>query len=148
MIKIEYPSYQYKIRNEGGREFIFDVVRKQWVSLTPEEWVRQNFIQYLLLVKGYPSALIAVEKEIKLGELSKRCDIVVYNANALPVLIVECKAMEVEITTKTIEQIIRYNMSLPVQYLVVTNGSYCFAYERTGKSMNSLAEIPMYGVHE
>lgn len=144
MIKIEYPPYQYKIRNENGRDFIFDAVRKQWVILSPEEWVRQNFLQYLLLVKAYPPALIAVEKEIKLGELYKRCDIVAYNAVALPLLIVECKAMEVDITPKTIDQIIRYNMSLPVRYLVVTNGSYCFAYERVNDGVTALAEIPMY----
>lgn len=144
MIKIEYPSYQYRIRNENGRDFIFDIVRKQWVTLTPEEWVRQNFIQYLLLQKGYPPALIAVEKEIKLGELTKRCDIVIYNTSALPELIVECKAMEVEITTKTIDQILRYNISLPVRYLIVTNGAYCFGYERTEKGIQPISEIPGY----
>lgn len=148
MIKIEYPPYQYKIRNENGRDFIFDAIRKQWVILSPEEWVRQNFLQYLLSVKGYPQALIAVEKEIRLGELNKRCDIVAYNANALPLLIVECKAMEVDITSRTIDQVIRYNMSLPVRYLVVTNGSYCFAYERGEEGIQMLAEIPMYNAQE
>ncbi|MBX3256110.1 MAG: type I restriction enzyme HsdR N-terminal domain-containing protein [Chitinophagaceae bacterium] len=144
MIKIEYPSYPYKIRNENGKDFIFDVVRKQWVALTPEEWVRQNFLQYLLMRKHYPSALIAVEKEIKLGELTRRCDIVVYNTLGLPELIVECKAMEVEVTAKTIDQVLRYNMSLPVRYLVVTNGSFCFGYERTGTELLALREIPGY----
>ena len=81
MIKIEYPPYQPKIKTEEGREMIFDEVRRRWVVLTPEEWVRQNFLQYLVQVMKYPASLIAVEKEIRLGELKKRFDIVVYDAD-------------------------------------------------------------------
>ena len=142
MIKIAYPPHPYKIKTENGKEFIFDLIRKQWVVLTPEEWVRQNFLQYLLQVKKYPGALIAVEKEIRLGELVKRCDIVIYDKNANPLLMTECKAMEVDLNVTTAEQIIRYNLSLPVRYLVITNGSYCFAFERTGKDFHPLTEIP------
>ncbi|HRN57038.1 MAG TPA: type I restriction enzyme HsdR N-terminal domain-containing protein [Agriterribacter sp.] len=142
MIKIAYPAHPYKIKAENGREFIFDVIRKQWVALTPEEWVRQNFLQYLLQVKKYPGALIAVEKEIRLGELAKRCDIVVYNNNAIPLLMVECKAMEVPISTAAAEQIIRYNISLPVRYMIITNGSYCYAFERNENDFRPLREIP------
>lgn len=144
MIKIEYPSYSYKIRNDNGRDFIFDVVRRQWVNLTPEEWVRQNFLQHLLLNKGYPAALIAVEKEIKLGELTKRCDIVIYNTLGVPELIVECKAMEVEISTKTLDQVLRYNMSIPARYLIVTNGSFSFGYERSETGILPMTDIPEY----
>ncbi len=142
MIKIHYPQYQYKIKTEKGKEYIFDDIRKQWVNLTPEEWVRQNFLQYLVQVKKFPPSLIAIEKEIRLGELTKRCDIVIYSKNAKPLLLVECKAMEVKIDTGTAEQIIRYNMSLPVQYLVLTNGRYCFAFERTASDFFQLSEIP------
>lgn len=142
MIKIEYPLYPYKIKTENSREFIFDTIRKQWVALTPEEWVRQNFLQYLLQVKKFPGSLIAVEKEIRLGELTKRCDIVIYNRNAMPLLMTECKAMEIEITAGAAEQILRYNISLPVQYLVITNGSHCFAFERTENDFRPLQEIP------
>ena len=123
MIKIEYPAYQYRVKTENDREFIFDVIRKQWVMLTPEEWVRQNFLQYLLQIKKFPGSLIAVEKEIRLGELIKRCDIVIYDRNARPLLMTECKAMEIEINATAAEQILRYNISLPVRYLVITNGS-------------------------
>lgn len=144
MIKIEYPYYRYKIDKRADTEIIFDVVRKLWVNLTPEEWVRQNFLQYLLQVKKYPSSLIAVEKEIYLGELKKRCDIITYNRNSNPTMIVECKAMAVELNTKVVEQILRYNISLPVQYLVITNGLYCFAFERSEEKFITLHEIPFW----
>lgn len=142
MIKIEYPGYKYKIEQKDNKEVIFDIVRKLWVNLTPEEWVRQNFLQYLIQTKQYPPSLISVEKEIYLGELKKRCDIVIYNTNGEPYIIVECKAMDVALSAKTIEQILRYNISMPVQYLIITNGSYCFAYERADNTFNTLSEIP------
>lgn len=142
MIKIEYPAYPYKIKNENDKDFIFDIIRKQWVNLTPEEWVRQNFLQYLLQSKSYPPTLIAVEKEIRLNTLSKRCDIVIYSKDGTPLLMTECKAMDVAITSKTLDQIIRYNISLPVRYLVVTNGVNCFAFERTDTGILPLKTIP------
>ena len=142
MIKIEYPDYRYKIERKDNKEVIFDIVRKQWVNLTPEEWVRQNFLQYLIQVKQYPPSLISVEKEIHLGELRKRCDIVIYNKNGEPYIIVECKAMDVALNNKTFDQILRYNISMPVQYLVVTNGAYCFAFERNNRKFNTLEKIP------
>jgi hypothetical protein len=125
MIKIEYPAYQPKIKTEDNKEFIFDEFRKRWILLTPEEWVRQNFLQYLTQVKKYPSSLIAIEKEIKLGELKKRFDIVVYDKETKPWMIVECKEMNVALDKSVLDQVLRYNISLNVPYLVITNGSYC-----------------------
>lgn len=142
MIKIEYPAYKYRIEQKDNKEVIFDIVRKLWVNLSPEEWVRQNFLQYLIQVKQYPASLISVEKEIYLGELKKRCDIVIYNTNGQPYIIVECKAMDVELGAQTIGQILRYNLSMPVQYLIITNGAYCFAFERADGNFNTLHEIP------
>lgn len=142
MIKIAYPAYPYKIRKENSKAFIFDDIRRQWVALTPEEWVRQNFLQYLVQVKKYPASLIAVEKEIRGGELTRRCDIVAYDKTANPLLMAECKAMHVALSATTAEQILGYNASLPVRYLIITNGSYCFAYERSGEGLHLLAEIP------
>ena len=130
MIKIEFPKEQIKIRQQGGINEIFDAIRKKWLVLTPEEWVRQNFLQYLLITKKYPASLIAVEKEIKLGELKKRCDIVVYNRQSQPWMIIECKEMNVNLSEKTMKQILRYHISLPAKYLVITNGSYCFGFEK------------------
>jgi hypothetical protein len=91
MIKIEYPAYDFKIRKEKNTELIFDAMRKRWLILTGEEWVRQNFLKYIAQVKNYPASLIAIEKEIYLGELKKLCDIVVYNRDTLPWMIIECK---------------------------------------------------------
>lgn len=144
MIKIEYPRYNYRIEVRAGKESIFDVVRKLWVSLTPEEWVRQNFLQYLLQVKQYPAALMAVEKEIFLGDLRKRCDIVIYDRQGKPLVIVECKAMEVELGEPVLEQILRYNISLPAKYLIITNGVNCFAFERWDTGFRALSEVPSW----
>ena len=130
MIKITYPKYQFKIKKEGNIELIFDAFRKRWLVLTPEEWVRQNMLQYLTATKKYPAKLIAIEKEISLGELKKRCDIVVYDRNALPWMIIECKEMNSPINSKTLDQVLRYHITLPAKYLVITNGSYCYGFEK------------------
>jgi hypothetical protein len=142
MIKIEYPPYSPKIKQEQGSEFIFDNIRKQWVALTPEEWVRQNFLQYLINKKKYAPSLIAVEKEIKLGEIKKRFDIVVYNTNAKPFMLVECKEMNVELSQKVLEQALRYNIAMQVPYVVITNGTYCMGFNCTNNNFIQLDELP------
>ena len=131
MIKIEFPKEKPVIRQSGKAEEIFDPVRKKWLILTPEEWVRQNIIQFLLLKQKYPLPLISVEKEVKLADLKKRYDIVVYNRQTQPWMIIECKEMNVTLSKKTMEQILRYHISVPAKYLVVTNGSYCYGFEKT-----------------
>jgi hypothetical protein len=141
MIKINFPVHAYKIKTEKGKELIFDECRKQWFWLTPEEWVRQNFLQYLIQVKQYPSSLIAVEREIALGELRKRFDIVVFK-DARPRLIVECKEMKVELNEAAIKQILNYNISLQVSYLVVTNGTSTFALHIEGDQFEWLTALP------
>ena len=142
MIRIEYPSYQPKIKKEDGRELIFDGFRKRWVVLTPEEWVRQNFLQYLVEVKKYPASLIAIEKEITVGELKKRFDIVVYDRSTKPFMIIECKEMNVPLDASVIEQVLRYNSTMQVPYLVITNGTYCFAFLNTEGQLEELDSIP------
>lgn len=142
MIKIAYPQHPFKIKNEGGKEIIFDEVRKRWTRLTPEEWVRQNFLQYLIQVKSYPTSLIAIEKEISLGELKKRFDILIYNSSHQPWMMVECKAMQVPLHEKVLEQVLRYNLSTPVDFLVITNGSYVAGWQRKEEGMEVLKELP------
>jgi len=142
MIKIEYPPYQPKVKAEAGKEFIFDETRKKWVVLTPEEWVRQNFLQYLIQVKKYPASLIAVEKEIAVADTKKRFDIVVFDKNHKPFMIVECKEMNVPLHEKTLEQALRYNINLQVKYILITNGSYCYGFSTQGGTIAAIAEIP------
>lgn len=142
MIKIAYPVHPFKIKNEAGKEFIFDEIRKRWTRLTPEEWVRQNFLQYLIRVKSYPSSLVAVEKEITVGELKKRFDILIYNSRHQPWMMVECKAMTVPLHEKVLDQLLRYNLSVPVPFLVITNGSYVAGWERREEGAEVLSELP------
>lgn len=142
MLQIEYPAFQFRVKEETGKKFIFDEVRKKWVRLTPEEWVRQHFIQYLLQKKNYPAAIIAVEKEIKLGDLKKRCDIVVYKSH-MPWMIIECKEQDVVLNDAVLQQTLRYNITLQVAILVVTNGSlsYAFCIDKDGaKELDSLPD--------
>lgn len=141
MITINYPKHEFRFKKEDDKEFIFDEVRKQWLRLTPEEWVRQNFLQYLIITKKYPASLIAIEKEIKLNDLKKRCDIVVYK-NDKPWMIVECKEMNVSLNENTIEQILRYNMVMKVDYLIITNGTNIYAWHITDGKANEIDSTP------
>ena len=145
MIKIYYPTYPFKLREpEKNKEEIWDELRKQWVRLTPEEWVRQNFIQYLLLVKSYPASYIAVERKIRLGELNKRFDLMVFNRAAQPWMLIECKAMNERLDSKVLWQVLRYNMAIPVKYIVVTNGEECHAFVRGLTDFDDIAALPTY----
>jgi hypothetical protein len=145
MIKIEFPKLQVTLRQREGLNEVFDVIRKKWLQLTPEEWVRQNMIHYLFS-KQYPASLFAVEKEIKLGELYKRCDLVIYRRNSKPFMIIECKEMKVSLTKKTLDQILRYHITIPAKYLIITNGSYCFGFEKTGNRFFEINEFPDYEI--
>src|SRR5882762_1878428 len=145
MIFINYPQHQYKIREPAlKKEEIWDDTRRQWVSLSPEEWVRQNFLQYMVQVLKYPAAYIAVERKIQLGEVKKRFDILVYDKAARPWLMVECKATDVQLTKKVLGQVLNYNMAVPVPYLVITNGHYCYGYYRNGLDMQEIVALPEY----
>jgi len=141
MINITWPTPAFKVKKERGKDVIFDECRKLWVLLTPEEWVRQNFLQYLMQVKHYPTSLIAVEREIMLGDTRKRFDIVVFK-HAVPWMMVECKEMNVELSEAVIKQILNYNITLQVEYLVITNGKSTFGlYIQQGK-FEWLTELP------
>ena len=141
MLKVVYPSNNFRIKKTAGKEFIFDEVRRRWVTLTPEEWVRQNFLQYMLRVKNYPGALLSVEKLVNVGELRKRCDIVVYK-DSRPWMIVECKEMNVDLNLPVLEQILRYNIGHEVQYLVITNGNSSIAFRLKGDAFIEIDELP------
>lgn len=143
MLAIQFPAYNFSIRQQEGKEFIFDAIRKKWLRLTPEEWVRQNIIQYLLQVKHYPASLLAIEKEIQLGELKKRCDIVVYK-NAEPWMIIECKEMNVPLSEAVFMQAIRYNLANCCPYIVISNGNSNKGWHLQNGSAIEIDELPMW----
>jgi hypothetical protein len=143
MIQIPYPLHPFRIRETEGKEWIFDEFRKQWVRLSPEEWVRQNILQYFLQVMNIPASLIAVEKEIKIGELRKRFDILVYKS-ASPWLMVECKEMNVPIDEAVLKQVLHYNTGIQVPFVMVTNGNITYAFEISNQGMVALDHLPSY----
>lgn len=146
MENLNLPTYSFKIKSDLQRKLIFDSIRKKYVVLTPEEWVRQNFIQYLVNEKNFPASLIAVEKKVDVNLLPQRSDIVLYNSNAKPLMIVECKSTKIKITQDVFNQIARYNMVLRVPFLVVTNGlhHYCCQMDYEKQTYQFLRDIPNY----
>ena len=137
------PTYPFKIQQVQGKDQIFDPFRKSWIILTPEEWVRQNTLQYLVQTCSYPSSLIAVEKTIQLGELDKRFDIVVYK-NDKPWMIIECKEARVEIGDKTLQQILQYQQVLKAEYLIITNGYQTLGAKIDSGKLHPLQNFPEY----
>lgn len=146
MRALNLPSYSFKLKESSGKVQILDELRKKYVVLTPEEWVRQHIVQYLIQEKKYPSSLIAVEIGLKYNQLQKRADVLVYDRQGAPLLLVECKAPEVKITQDVFHQIAVYNMSFKVKYLLVTNGMDHFICEMdyTTNSYQFLKEIPVF----
>ena len=146
MQKLNPAAYDFKINKLEQSSEIFDVIRKKYVALTPEEWVRQHFIKFLTTEKGYPSSLISVEMALKYNGMKRRSDVVVFGRDAKPLLLVECKAPEVKISPAVFEQIARYNMTFKVKYLIVTNGvnSYCSIINFEEQSYRFMENIPTY----
>ena len=144
MIIIDYPTPNFRVKDEANKKWLFDSFRKKWVVLTPEEWVRQNFLHYLTQKLNYPASLIALEKELEIGAVKRRFDILVYNNNHQPWLMVECKSMDVELDANVLEQIIQYNMGIPVQHLIITNGVNCFGWEIVADGLVDMAKIPSF----
>jgi len=144
--KLNFPTYSFRLKNRENKRFIFDDIRKKFVVLQPEEWVRQHCINYLVVQKNYPKTLINVEKELKINALSKRYDIVIYNSDGSIHLIVECKSPKININQETFDQIARYNLTLNATYLMVTNGinHYYCAMDFETERYNFLKDIPDY----
>ena len=143
---LSLPIYKLKMKSEEEKTYIFDVVRKKYLLLTNEEWVRQNFIHYLNKEKKYPLGLMGVEQMVKYNSLKTRADIVMYNTEGKANIIVECKAPDVKITQETFNQIAKYNSQLKVKYLLVTNGMnhYCCKMDYESNRITFLEEIPSY----
>ncbi len=146
MIKLNFPVYSFRFKNSENKVAIFDEIRKKFILLTPEEWVRQHTVQFLLQDKKFPKSYINVEKLIKINNLSKRYDVVVFQPNGDIFLLIECKAPEVPISQNTFDQIARYNLVLKAKYLMVTNGlnHYFCQMDFENEKYNFLKEIPEF----
>lgn len=145
-MEINLPPYEIKLREQNGRRQIFDFLRRRYVSLTPEEWVRQHFVHFLIEQKGYPKGLLANEVEQKIGDKKLRCDTLLYNKELRPRMIIEYKAPEIAITQRVFNQITVYNFLLHVDYLIVSNGRqhYCCRMDYEKGEYTFLQNIPHY----
>ena len=146
MLNLNFPQYDFRFKNSQNKIAVFDEFRKKFVILTPEEWVRQHCAQYLMQEKNFPKSLISVEKQLKLGKLTKRYDVLVYDSEGQIHLIVECKAPNIKISQETFDQIARYNLSLKAKYLMITNGlqHYYCQLDYEAEKYHFLQDIPDY----
>lgn len=147
MERLNLPPYGANVREKNGKPYILDILRRKFIKLSPEEWVRQHFIHFLISHKGYPAALLANEVELTVGQKKLRCDSVLYTRNLSPRMIIEYKAPTVQITQNTFNQIFAYNTLLHAEYLVVSNGicHYCCHIDYEAKSYTFLQDLPEYG---
>ena len=146
MLSLNLPPFDIKLQQRDGKSFIFDPLRKKYIALTPEEWVRQHFVHFLTDFKGYPKGLLTNEVQLNLNGTKKRCDTVLFNKDLSARMIVEYKAPHVEITQAVFDQITRYNMVLKVEYLIVSNGlrHYCCRIDYNTMQYTFLPDIPAY----
>jgi hypothetical protein len=144
--ELNLPQYSFKISGKEGEEMILDPIRRKYVRLTPEEWVRQNFVQYLINEGKYPAGLLGIEVFFRINKLKRRIDILVHNRKGQPVLIVECKAPDVKIDEAVFEQIATYNFKFKLQFLIVTNGLHHYAcrFDHENMKFEYLLVIPVY----
>lgn len=146
MHQLNLPTYNFRIKMIDEKLHIFDSQRKKYISLTPEEWVRQNFIRFLIEEKKFPKAYLAIEKQISINGMKKRCDAILYNLDAIPVMIIEFKAPTVRINQQTFDQAAVYNSKLKVDFLIISNGMdhYCCKVNTEQASYSFFKEIPDY----
>lgn len=146
MLLLNLPVFETKIVNRDGKKLIFDILRKRYVALTPEEWVRQHFIHFLISHKGYPPGLLANEVLLNLNGTRKRCDTVLYKKDLSAGMIIEYKSPDIKITQNVFDQITRYNFVLKVDYLIVSNGinHYCCQMDYFNQQYSFLKDIPSY----
>jgi hypothetical protein len=146
MQQLNFPSFSFRFKNSENKVSIFDAIRKKFIILTPEEWVRQHVVQFLMTEKNYPQSLLNVEKVLQVNGLRKRYDIVVYNSDGTIHILIECKAPEVMISQSTFDQIAQYNMTLKSNYLMVTNGlnHYFCKMDFENEKYQFLSDLPNY----
>ena len=147
MIKLNMPEYGHKIKKINNELYIFDHIRRKYLLLTPEEWVRQNFSNYLQEELNYPKALMKHETGLKYDRKLKRSDILVYDREGKPFLLVECKSMKIKLSQDTLDQVAQYNYTIKAPFIVVTNGisMLCYEVDHQNKTLNKLESLPFFG---
>ena len=145
MLDITFRKYDFRFTTTEGKQYIFDEIRKKNILLTPEEWVRQHIIHYLVYDKNYPKAMIAVEKEFKVNHLKKRFDILVYSRDMQPFLLIECKSPKISLNEAAISQIANYNSKFQSKYLWASNGNQNYCFDISKQVPVALNEIPEFG---
>ncbi|MBS4043742.1 MAG: type I restriction enzyme HsdR N-terminal domain-containing protein [Chitinophagaceae bacterium] len=143
MINLSFPKYDFKFKQENEKDFVYDEIRNKWIILTPEEWVRQNILKYLQITFNYPKSLFSVEKEIQVGELKKRFDIVIYK-DVNPWMIIECKQTDVPLSPSTLYQTLAYNSEVKAPYLCLTNGNDTLLWKFENNTITALQEFPIF----
>lgn len=148
MDALNLPPFEHKITKSGANYLIFDAIRRKYVVLTPEEWVRQHFVHYLINTLSYPKSLISIERGTNYNKLQKRSDLCVYNQEGRPHLLVECKATHVPITQEVVKQVSVYNQTLQAQFVAITNGleHFCWQVDFGTRQFKPLQEIPAYDI--
>jgi hypothetical protein len=142
-IPLKYPPFDVRLKKTGEQNYIFDFIRKKWLVLTPEEWVRQHLLNYLVKEKNIPASSISVEKELVLNDLKRRYDVVVYNRELKPYLIVECKAPYIELDKAVVEQALRYNLTVKANLLMISNGVSDLVFNGENKVVNLPNGVPV-----
>lgn len=142
--KLNFPDYDFRMEEIGGRVNIFDITRKKFFVLTPEEWVRQHVIHFLNIQMGYSTAIISTEYGLKYNFLQKRSDIIIYNNKAEPYILVECKAAEVKITSNAVQQAAVYNKVIQAEYMLITNGFVHLIFKFENDQYKQIDSLPSY----
>jgi hypothetical protein len=146
MVKLNLPEYEYSVKKDEGKVWIFDIIRKRFIVLTPEEWVRQHFVNFIISVLNYPKALMKIETGLVYNKLNKRSDIIVHDRRGSPWMVIECKAPDQKLSQQTLEQAAMYNASLKAKYIAVTNGLMHLCSEINWRERKTilLNEFPSY----
>lgn len=147
MTQLNLPAYAFKVKKSDGKVWIFDGVRKKYIVLTPEEWVRQHFVNFLVLHHKYPKSLIRIEGSLEYNRLQKRSDILIYDRGGKPWMLIECKSSGIKLSQRAFNQVAIYNMTVGAKYLAVTNGlvHYCCLAPKSGETTDFLEEFPEFG---
>lgn len=146
MLQLQFPEPSFRTRNIVGGTEIFDGLRKKWILLTPEEWVRQNIINWLHQIHQVPLALIAVERLLLVGDSKRRFDVVVYTKQHTPWLLIECKAMDIPLNEGVLQQALSYYSAMPAQIMLLTNGHHTYAWQKANNNLHVLHELPAFPV--